>query len=126
MGERKRCADCEYRYAVGRSPRCNVCRKKRARDSKHNAHLKRTYGITIDDYYDMLVFQGGTCYICNGGTSRRYLAVDHNHKTEEVRGLLCATCNKVLAAVRDDPERLRKAAQYLESPPAREVLNDMP
>ena len=70
----------------------------------------------------MLESQGGSCAICDGGTSKNYLACDHDHATGEVRGLLCANCNKILAAVRDQPARLLKAAAYLDSPPAREVL----
>ena len=109
---------------MGRSPRCNPCRKKQARDRSHNTHLKGTYGITIEDYYEMLESQGGSCAICDGGTSKRYLACDHDHKTGEVRGLLCATCNKVLASVRDSQERLLKAADYLATPPARAILGE--
>jgi len=122
MTDRQRCVDCPLRYAVGRSPRCNPCRKKRSRDSAHNAHLKKTYGITIGDYYAMLESQDGTCAICDGGTSRNYLACDHDHKTGEVRGLLCARCNKVLRDMRDSPEKLRIAADYLTVPPSRKVL----
>ncbi len=70
----------------------------------------------------MLESQGGSCAICDGGTSKNYLACDHDHKTGEVRGLLCARCNKLLAAVRDEQWHLLKAAAYLDTPPARSVL----
>jgi hypothetical protein len=119
---KKRCIDCEYRYAVGKSPRCNVCRKRRVRRQAHNTHLKATYGITIDEYDQLFESQDGTCWICDGGTSKRFLAVDHDHKTGEVRGLLCATCNKTLGKFRDNPERFDKAAAYLRTPPASTVL----
>ena len=119
---RTKCPDCNYRYTVGKSPRCNPCRKKRTRDSAHNTHLQQTYGITIEDYYALLAKQDGTCWICDGGTSYKYFATDHNHKTGEVRGLLCATCNKTLGKFRDDPKRFSKAAAYLRLPPAREIL----
>ena len=118
----KRCADCEYRYAVGRSPRCNICKRKRIQDQRHDSHLRKTYGITIEDYNELFTSQGGACWICGGGTSKRYLATDHDHKTGEVRGLLCATCNKTLGKFRDDPQRFLAAADYLTNPPARKVL----
>ena len=120
---RKRCLDCDFRYAVGRSPRCNPCKKKRTARQNHNAHLKRKYGITIEEYEAMFAEQGGKCWICRGGTSYKHLACDHDHKTGEVRGLLCANCNKVLGRFRDDPERFLKAADYLRNPPARAILD---
>ena len=71
----------------------------------------------------MLLSQEGKCWICGGGTSYKHLATDHDHKTGEVRGLLCATCNKVLGRFRDSPERFLKAADYLRNPPARSILD---
>jgi hypothetical protein len=121
--ERKRCVDCDYRYAKGRSPRCDICRKRRGRRQRHDAHLKARYGIGIADYDAMLTMQGGGCAICGGGTSKNFLAVDHDHKTGEVRGLLDANCNKVLGRFRDSPARFRAAAEYLEDPPSRQVLS---
>ena len=88
---------------------------RRARRSKHNSHLKATYGITIDDYDAILKAQGGTCDICNGGTSKRHFAVDHNHKNGQVRGLLCARCNSGLAKFMDDITRLRRAVRYMKA-----------
>jgi len=70
----------------------------------------------------MLELQEGTCAICGGGTSKKFLATDHDHKTGEVRGLLCANCNKTLGRFRDDPQRFRNAADYLDQPPSRKVL----
>jgi len=117
-----RCIDCNYRYPKPRSQRCKICARRRTRDRKHHAHITKTYGVTIEEYYEMLEQQGSGCAICGGGTSRRYFAVDHNHATGEPRGLLCARCNKILAAVRDNPDTLRQAARYLDDPPARATL----
>jgi hypothetical protein len=68
--------------------------------------------------------QGGRCYICQRATgARRRLAVDHNHATGEVRGLLCKPCNRdVLGHLRDNTEALQRAIDYLTNPPARRVL----
>lgn len=60
--------------------------------------LRNRYGITPEDYDRMLEEQGGVCAICEGAcpTGRR-LAVDHDHETGRVRGLLCVNCNQRLA-----------------------------
>lgn len=63
----------------------------------------------------MLKAQQYVCLICLGAdaTGRR-LAVDHDHTTGKVRGLLCGACNTALGKMRDSPEQLRRAADYLE------------
>ena len=120
---KKKCIDCDYRFKVGKSPRCNPCRRKRERDTRHDAHLRKTYGITIGDYYAMFEAQEGSCAICIGGTSKNYLSCDHDHKTGEVRGLLCANCNKrLLPAAKNRVSILLKAIDYLRDHPARAVL----
>ena len=90
-------------------------RKRRARRSSHNYHLKKTYGITIEEYDQLLSAQNGVCAICGGGTSKRHFAVDHNHRTGQVRGLLCARCNGGLARFMDRIENLIAAANYMRS-----------
>lgn len=100
--------------------------KKRQRRSAHNYHLKENYGITIEDYDRILASQGGKCAICKGGTSKRHFAVDHNHKSGNVRGLLCARCNTGLARFMDNITNLRRAVRYmkLDGAKVREVLNE--
>jgi hypothetical protein len=88
-------------------------RTRRARRSKHNTHLKKSYGITIEDYDRILEDQGGTCAICGGGTSKRHFAVDHNHRNGRVRGLLCARCNTALARFMDNITTVRRAVRYM-------------
>ncbi len=101
-------------------------RARRARRSKHNSHLKEKYGITIQDYDNILASQGGKCAICKGGTSKRHFAVDHNHKNGRVRGLLCARCNTGLARFMDKISLLRRAVRYMKDDGAkvRRVLNE--
>ena len=63
----------------------------------------------------MLAAQGGVCCLCSRPpTSKRRLAVDHNHATGVVRGLLCHPCNRFLGHVNDSPAMLRAMAEYLE------------
>jgi hypothetical protein len=78
------------------------------------------YGITEDDFDRMMEEQGGVCLICgnpspptrNGKTRR--LAVDHDHETGAVRGLLCYDCNTALGMMQDDTARLGAAIKYLQ------------
>jgi hypothetical protein len=58
-------------------------------------HLKRKFGMTLDDYERMLKAQGGVCAICGEARpEERTLHVDHDHETGAIRGLLCFRCNK--------------------------------
>jgi Autographiviridae endonuclease VII len=79
--------------------------------------LKQEYGITLETYEWMWREQDGLCAIC-GQPERdnKSLSVDHNHKTDEIRGLLCDRCNTGLGKFDDDPSRFRAAAEYLERP----------
>jgi len=87
-------------------------------DKIHYYNRKRAlsrYGITPEEYDTMLGLQGGGCAICgSSNTARDSLAVDHDHDTGRVRGLLCSGCNTGLGMFGDDLERLRKALRYLE------------
>ena len=86
-----------------------------ANNNQRNANLKKRYGITCDQYDDMVVAQNGLCAICGKEPDghRPQLFVDHNHETGEVRGLLCNKCNTALGGFQDSLELLRKAVDYL-------------
>lgn len=71
------------------------------------------YGITLEQYELMLEAQGQSCAICLSefdGTPH----IDHDHVTQQVRGLLCMSCNVSIGRMKDDAEALRRAAKYLE------------
>lgn len=77
-------------------------------------HYKRKYGITVEDRDRMLDLQGGKCAICSGGPNGKGgLHVDHCHKSNRIRGLLCHSCNTLLGLAGDDPARLEAAAEYV-------------
>lgn len=77
------------------------------------ARLKR-YGLTKERFAEMLEQQAGACAICQARFSSEP-HVDHCHSTKVVRGLLCGQCNRALGLLKDDPARIRRAAQYLEA-----------
>lgn len=84
-------------------------------DWRTNYHLKHTYGITLVDYNKMLDAQGNGCAIC-GKTPKengKRLDVDHDHKTGQVRGLLCTQCNMGLGCLGDSLLQLQAAVSYL-------------
>lgn len=84
-------------------------------DKKRNYMLNYTYGLSQDQYEDMLAEQGGGCAICGKTPEEegRNLAVDHSHTTGEIFGILCASCNKVLVGHVREPILFAKAADYL-------------
>jgi hypothetical protein len=75
--------------------------------------LKNQFGITPEQYEEMFVRQGGVCAITGRKPGRRRLAVDHDHKTGRIRGLLYHSINSAMGHFGDDPELLEAAARYL-------------
>jgi hypothetical protein len=78
-------------------------------------HVKRKYGMTIDQYNEMFEAQNGLCAICSYkfGQKQGDCYVDHCHATKIVRGLLCQQCNSAIGHAKDDPSVLLKAARYV-------------
>lgn len=74
----------------------------------------RKFGLTQDQYQDMLDAQGGGCAICTTSFRVARMAIDHCHKTGLVRGILCVKCNTALGLLGDFPERIMEAARYVE------------
>lgn len=83
------------------------------RDHHHKVRLKRIYGITIEQYDNLLLNQKGNCAICKESFSKTP-QVDHNHMTDKVRGLLCGACNILLGTARENITILNNAIEYLE------------
>jgi len=87
--------------------------------------MKKLYGITLEQYDTMLAFQGGCCGICRrpAASMTTRLNIDHDHKTRQVRGLLCSWCNhKRLPAVHDSVEYAANLTAYLARPPAERAI----
>lgn len=85
--------------------------------NKSDYAMQKTYGISLDDYDEMLEQQGGVCKICGSDTPSKRTGrffIDHCHDTGKVRGLLCMRCNSAIGFLNDDPALLRKAIEHLE------------
>lgn len=107
------------RLSIEKAKRWAERNPEKRKDIAYKSRLKRDFGITLEQYKEMLVGQNGRCKICNsegsGGRSTKYkLFVDHCHKTNKIRGLLCMKCNSGIAYFNDQPERLLAAIKYLE------------
>lgn len=122
---RQVCERCGTDYpadAFGVSGRGRVCPPCRS-TANHDKRVAETYGLEAGQYAALLEAQDGRCAICQNKPAKLRLAVDHNHDTGEVRGLLCKRCNhNLLGGAHDSVALLWSAIDYLISPPARKIL----
>jgi len=103
--------------------RCYDCRNKEYRGDENakararNRNLLKQYGITLKDYNSLILKQKGKCLICGIPQEdlKQGLHVDHDHKTGEIRGLLCGSCNGGLGLFKDNIILLRKAIKYIKN-----------
>lgn len=100
-----------YRKAWGERNKEKCRRDKKVHSRKY--HLKRKYGIDLEEYERMFKAQSGKCLICNKRERKKMLSVDHDHKTAKVRGLLCHKCNTAIGLLHDDVGMLLSAVKYL-------------
>lgn len=98
------------RFKVKNKKERNVCAECFSKQKKKN-DLQVRYGITMEDYEQRVLAQDGKCLICL--TIPDILVVDHDHKTEHVRGLLCNNCNRGIGLLKDNIEVLQSAIDYL-------------
>ncbi len=118
-----RCITCDTNYHKNNKEK-SACRVRRSyKNNKHTRkkevyyriHLKRMYGLTYEQYEEILIKQEYRCAICkiHQNELKYKLAVDHNHKTGKIRGLLCSRCNKGIGFLYDNPIILEQAITYL-------------
>ena len=105
----------QYRNTVGLRRAQHRERYKKNRAQILRDWRIRKYGITRERLDEMILAQQGRCAICDQTSSGRALDIDHCHDSGVVRGLLCTACNLGLSKFADDPMRLRRAADYLDS-----------
>ena len=127
-GHRSRCKECNKIDHLKRYTNDPEGQKERSKNYRqriketnpeklfiHNrkTKLKRDYNLTLEQYEIMLKEQNGVCFLCNSLPNKKLLAVDHCHKTNKVRKLLCSNCNTALGLFKDDINVLNKAISYL-------------
>ena len=95
---------------------------EKARATRRRSALKAR-GLDQESFDRLLLAQGMGCAICGKGRGIALLCVDHDHDTDQVRGILCRDCNSALGLFKDDPWRVQQAADYLSSfyRPLREI-----
>lgn len=106
------CTPCKLEYNKQR----RKASPEKVAEIERRSKFKHTYGITLEQYYELLQKQNNCCAICNvdkPSERTKYFAVDHCHATGKVRGLLCTKCNRGLGFFNDVPERLQAAVNYL-------------
>jgi hypothetical protein len=127
----KKCTKCELEKPIdnfyrnkkgplGRSSECKDCTNARQKANydpikNRSKNLKTRFGLSLEDYDQMLLDQSGCCKICgtNSPGNKGRFVVDHNHTTNEVRGLLCWSCNVGIGHLQDNPSILLSAFNYL-------------
>ena len=87
--------------------------KYRASEKGRNTYLQKLYKISHKEVERVEQIIKGVCTICGCSDKTRRLCVDHDHKTNKFRGLLCARCNRGIGMFRDNPILLEKASTYL-------------
>src|SRR5215204_4121210 len=89
---------CKKCYGIQRKERGNTPENKRR---IHAIQIKNRYGVTVEEYETLLKLQSGKCAICED-TDNDNLCVDHNHTTNQVRGLLCRKCNNAIGLTKEN------------------------
>jgi hypothetical protein len=123
----KKCSKCEETKELSKFSKNRVkgdglqgyCKHCITRIGQQGTHLKRRYGISIEEYKKIAISQNNKCAICRKVEARltnkrkNFLSVDHCHNTGKIRGLLCNACNIGLGKFKDNPLLLKKALKYL-------------
>jgi hypothetical protein len=111
---KKNMSNPEYRAKKAKYMRELRLRKPRSYEQRKKEWLKSLYGMTVEDYNSLLNSQNEVCAICSQPCkTKKGLAVDHNHITGKIRGLLCANCNGAIGMLQEDPDIIEKAKQYI-------------
>lgn len=113
--------DCNQQYYKKNKTKVSVRNTKWQQDERNKEairfyYIKRTYGITKEDWLKLLQKQNNCCNICKETSDDLgFFYTDHDHSTGKVRGLLCHNCNTILGHAKDNINILEKAILYLKA-----------
>ena len=116
-----KCGANDWSYPPSKNRACRPCRRTYKRKwrvrtgenrgpKKAAAHRKHLYGLSETEYTQLQEIQKNQCASCKSETQ---LAVDHDHKTGKVRGLLCSQCNVALGMLQDDSVKIELLLNYI-------------
>lgn len=125
-----RFGDTEYSVRYRKNGGCVTCHKEKTKETlqksdRHlnitrNSYMKKTYGLTLEEYQTMYNRQDGLCAICGLSETRKtkygfikLLHIDHDHKTGKIRALLCGNCNGGLGLFKDSIQYMENAINYI-------------
>lgn len=117
--KRKPCRYCSKDFEP-QAPSHLYCSQQCADDTNTSRYYERNYGVNLVFVKQLYEAQGGVCAICKTEGFKMLeqhssgMNLDHCHETGVVRGLLCHNCNRGLGLLQDNPEYLRRAAEYVE------------
>lgn len=115
---RRFCSGCQFMVPIWytQGSRCRACQSH----AQYSSHLASSYKISYNDYLAMLQYQDYRCYICRRRPLKKRLAVDHDHETNQVRGLLCSgerSCNHDILGNITGLGMAQRIVTYLTNPP---------
>lgn len=128
------CKSCKAEYQASLKNTMKEQDPERYALQLHHNKTSSRYGLFPGAYEEILEAQGGVCFGClREPVPDRRLNIDHEHAPNEkqrqpwerallVRGLLCHRCNRILGMANDNPDILRRLADYLDHPPAKSIL----
>lgn len=100
-----------YATRIAKHKRWVKANPEKMRLYKRREHMLKAYGITLEQYEELVLAQDEKCALCF--TPCDLLQVDHDHITGHIRGLLCGKCNRGLGLLEDDVAGLLRAVEYL-------------
>lgn len=111
LASNHQCRQCKQRYGL----EYYYKNKDKLKQASRNGRIKREYGVDIRWYEETFKAQNGVCAICSKPQEEGIasLAIDHNHETGAVRGLLCRACNRGLGVFKESVSTLDSAIKYL-------------
>lgn len=110
---RSACKRYKKKFASTNRAKAKKAKRGTARQVRRKYRMQSRHGITPEQYDAMYSSQKGRCAICRAKKGKQGLRIDHDHKTEVIRGLLCHNCNVLLGLGKENVKILEAAVAYL-------------